>query len=573
MSYINIKEVNCKNCYKCLKNCTVKSIKFADNKVSILEDGCILCGRCINVCPQGAKTPANNTARILNWLENKTCRVVASLAPSYVGIYGRENIGQVYAALRALGFDEVQETALGANQVTLAYNRLLKEKAMPSLFTTCCPTVNMLVTKYYPDLIPFLAPVLSPVLAHGQMIKQQYGPETKVFFIGPCLSKFKETQDHPNLVDGALSFQQLDELLETRGLLPGANTAPVPPEGPPQTFSRIYPVPEGIIRDVKLSSLVKFEEESCQGYGCVSVCGLENIRAFFEEFRRGEKTGIFAELNACDGGCMNGPLVPKNRQATFLGRIAVEKHAGETPVTAPARGQNLALAFTADGTTSEIPNEETIRKILSEIGKPTKDKELNCGSCGYSTCRDKAIAVYQKKAELYMCLPFMNDLNQSLSNVTLSVSPNYILVADRGLRIIECNLAAQRRFGFSRKELTAKYLYELMDPADFETVFESRRSIADKRTKFTIQQQEVIALQSLVYVPAQDIIVSFLKDVTQEEHQREELRKARLNAAALAQKVIEKQMVAAQEIASLLGETTAETKVTLNNLQQQILNE
>ncbi len=218
-----------------------------------------------------------------------------------------------------------------------------------------------------------------------------------------------------------------------------------------------------------------------------------------------------------------------------------------------------------------MPDEKTIRRILSEIGKPTPDRELNCGSCGYPTCRDKAIAVYRGKAELYMCLPYINDISQSLSSVTLTATPNYIIAVDRDLRIIEFNLAAQKRFGVSRQQAVGSELYEYLDPSDFEHVFLTGKDIHEKKVK--IESLGVIVEQSLIYVLEQNIVIGFLKDITNDEKERTEKHRARLEAAEMAQKVIEKQMIAAQEIASLLGETTAETKVTLNNLKKQIMSE
>lgn len=575
MSYIQIKEANCKNCYKCLKNCAVKSIKCIDDQVSILEDSCVLCGKCINVCPQQAKSPLHQFAPIAKWLADKTQTVVASIAPSYAGIYGVQNTGRIKSALMGLGFAAVRETAEGAQQVTLQYREILQNKSLPSLITSCCPTVNFLIEKYYPQLLPYLAPVVSPVLAHGRMLKEEYGPNTKVVFIGPCLSKFKEIDQHPESADATLSFQQMEELLSINQL--SFNEIESLKEtsfvGSEPSYSCIYPVPDGIVRDVKLSAFTSLEEISCAGYDCVSVAGLENVIAFLKSLSSQKNPHIFAELNACESGCINGPLASKNRNPLFLARVDVEKRAAEKEPMRELSSINFGTSFTSQASNEEIPDEATIRSILAEIGKPTPDKDLNCGSCGYPTCREKAIAVYQKKAQLHMCLPFMNDLNQSLSNVTLSASPNYIIVVDKALRIIECNLAAQKLFASSRKELVGRYLYELMDPGNYQTAFENQQSIKDKKASIVIGDREIITLQSLIYVPTQDIVVSFLKDVTEEEKEKNALREARLNAAAMAQKVIENQMIAAQEIASLLGETTAETKVTLNILQKQILDE
>ena len=569
-AYIRVKEAHCKNCYKCLKHCQVKSISYTEEHVSVLADQCILCGQCLNVCPQNAKTVVNDPTRILSWLKDDSTRVVASLAPSYIGLYGAENRGRLYSALQQLGFDAVEETAVGAHAVTEAYRRLLDEGTMPSLLTTCCPTVNTLVTKYFPALTPYLAPVVSPVLAHGRHIKQRDGADTRVVFIGPCLSKMKEIDEHPESVDGALSFRQLETWLQEYAPLERQpDTASLPPPVQPQPFSRIYPVPEGILRDVEREH--PQADGGRNGYHFLSVCGLDNVMAFLRELSSGRCSGVFAELNACDGGCVNGPLIPEERRATYSARVHVERFAADNARPVPPVTVDLSLTFLPESPAVDEPDEQTIRRILTEIGKPTPDKELNCGSCGYSTCRDKAIAVYQKKAELHMCLPYMTDLAQSLSSVTLSVTPNYIVAVDRELRVMEINLAAQKFFGVSRQKALKSDLFTLLDPADFQQVLTTGANIIDK--KLTLGDPSAIVLETLVYVKEQDIAIGFFKDVTDEERRREELHQARLQSAEMAQRVIEKQMIVAQEIASLLGETTAETKVTLNNLKNQILQE
>ena len=578
MGYIRVKEANCKNCYKCLKHCDVKSISYINDRVEVIDDQCILCGHCVNICPQKAKTVVNDPTDILRWLADPETRVVASLAPSYAGLYGRQEKGEspahLRAALRALGFDGIEETAAGANEVTAEYKRLLDEGTMDSILTTCCPTVNTLITKYYPELIPYMAPVVSPALAHGRMIKERDGASTRVVFVGPCLSKIREIREHPESADGVLTFRQLDALLEERGIdLAAINGTGAEEEetAPPAPYSRIYPVPEGIIKDVKLNSHKGFASGSYNGYSFMSVCGLENVIAFLKEMSAGHCGRLFVELNSCEGGCVNGPLIPEERRAAFQARISVEQYAADQFEEVEPVRPALELDFKAETPSKDIPDEKTIRKILAEIGKPTPDKELNCGSCGYNTCREKAIAVYQGKAELYMCLPYMSDLAQSLSNVTINVTPNYIVAVDRDLRIVEFNQAAQKKFGVSRKEALKTELFELMDPADFEEVLATHRNIVNKKTH--LESRETIIEETLVYVPEQDIVIGFFSDITEEERRKEEPRRARLEAAEMAQKVIDKQMTVAQEIASLLGETTAETKVTLVNLKNQILSE
>lgn len=600
MGYIHVKKANCKNCYKCLKNCVVKSIRYIDGQVDVISDGCILCGKCVNVCPQEAKRVVNPLEPILAMLRDPSVKTVASLAPSYVGAFGYENRFKVIGALKALGFDAVEETAIGAEAVSEAYRDIMEQGSMPVFLTSCCPTVNELIVKYYPSLTDCIAPVVSPVLAHGRMIKARMGADTRVIFVGPCLSKISEIAGAPESADGAISFRQLEELMEAARIHLDEQAEARPDR--PSTFSRIYPMDHGIVRDVERLD-ADGRALRAADYAFLGVSGLDNVRAFLDELLEGRVKGpVFAELNACPEGCINGPLRPE-RGRTYASRLQVEKYAadaaaegaaggkaegpaqsadverdaaclgaaGENAAAAEAPAIPMAKAFRPDPLKADIPDEITIRKILTEIGKPTPDKELNCGSCGYPTCREKAIAVYQKKAELYMCLPYISDLTQSLSNVTLSVTPNSIIAVDRDMRIIECNLAAQKQFGVSRKQALHSYLFEYMDHKDFEQTFVTQLNTYDKKVE--IPQLGLVTEQTLIYVRDQNIVIGIIRDVTEEEKHSQSVYHMKLESVEMAQKVIDKQMTVAQEIASLLGETTAETKVTLNKLKDLITNE
>lgn len=572
MGYIHVKNANCKNCYKCLKNCVVKSIRYIDGRVDVISDGCILCGKCINVCPQGAKTVVNPLEPILAMLKDPSVKTAVSLAPSYVGSFGYENRHRLIGALKALGFDTVEETAIGAKAVSEAYRDIMEQGTMPVFLTSCCPTVNQLVVKYYPELTGYIAPVVSPMTAHGRILKERLGQDVKVIFIGPCLSKISEAAEHPESVDGALSFRQLEAMLEAAHIK--LEEQPEAELDRPSDFSRIYPMDHGIVRDVERLD-TDGRAMSAADYAFVGVSGLDNVRAFLDEVRDGKVEGpIFAELNACPEGCINGPLRPE-RGSTYASRLQVEKYADEAAGKKARPEEEPAVAmgklFKPDPLQADMPDEITIRKILTEIGKPTPDKELNCGSCGYPTCREKAIAVYQKKAELYMCLPYISDLTQSLSNVTLSVTPNSIIAVDRDMRIIECNLAAQKQFGVTRKQALHSYLFEYMDHKDFENTFITQLNTYDKKVE--IPQLGIVTEQTLIYVREQNIVIGIIRDVTEEEKKSQSVYHMKLESVEMAQKVIDKQMTVAQEIASLLGETTAETKVTLNKLKDLISNE
>ncbi len=213
MKVINFKDASCRHCYKCVRNCEVKAISVQNQQARIIEEECIYCGHCLEVCPQNAKTFASDLDRIQGFIRRGE-KTVVSIAPSYLGLLPFEKPGQVVGALKKLGFHQVRETAEGAAYVTAEYGRLIREGKMANLITTCCPSANNLVEKYYPELTPYLMPVVSPMIAHGRLIKEIYGRDTRVIFLGPCIAKKQEAEGDERVafaVDAVLTFEELLE--------------------------------------------------------------------------------------------------------------------------------------------------------------------------------------------------------------------------------------------------------------------------------------------------------------------------------------------------------------------------
>lgn len=560
MGYITVKKANCKNCYKCLKNCVIKSIKIEDEKVNIIHDQCVLCGKCITVCPQTAKKPNYNLLKVMEYIDNKDIKTVVSLAPSYIAAFG-DNYKKAVAALKKLGFDYVEETSIGASYVTEKYSELIAQRKTDNIITSCCPTVNMLITKYYPELIPYLAPVITPLMAHSKLIKENYGNDVKVIFVGPCLSKIKECEETDE-IDGVLPFNKLFELFKNSNI--DLNNLEDTDFDKNSNYSRIYPISGGILSDLNKRGIKS-------DYKHLNISGLERVVRFFDEIKRGNIHGVFAEVNSCIDGCINGPLMPKGYNNMFMGKLKITEYANASDLDIDKQNVGLDTKFEKEEIINKMPTEEEITEILRQIGKYSKEQELNCGSCGYPTCREKAIAVYQGKAELYMCLPYMTDINQTLSNVTLSVTPNFIIAVDENMLIKEFNVAAQKFFKINRKDALNKPIDAFIDSTDFEYVIKNRTSLYDK--KVTYDDFGLITEQQIIYASDRNMAIAIIKDITEDEKQLADTYCRKLETVEMAQKVIDKQMVVAQEIASLLGETTAETKITLNKLKELIVNE
>lgn len=566
MSIIGLKISDCKHCYKCVKECPVKSIQVKDGHAIIIEKTCVLCGRCLLVCPKQAKTVQSDLGLVREWIDNGE-KIAVSLAPAFTGSFdgtGR----QMVSALLKLGFDKISETALGAAYISTEFVRLVKEEKMEHIITSCCPVVNDFIEKHHPDMIPYLAPVVSPMVAHGRLLKKQLGEDTKVVFIGPCIAKKKEALDirHPNSIDAVLTFDDLSEWFRELGVKPVQMEETQFFNADP-SIARMYPVPGGVNETVKHL----LGPERSGHYNFLDVTGLENCDELFEAIRHGDMQHCFMELNACVGSCTGGPARSEHAHSRFESRLRVSDRSKRSSHEYPQTPDSLSLNkhFTDRSEHEVMPSEEVLRAILQKTGKETSDQELNCGMCGYPSCREKAIAVFQGKAEINMCIPFMRERAESMANFVLTASPNITMIVDQDLNITEFNTAAEQKFGLARREALDKCLFELIDCSDFQFVLETHQTITDKR--ITLGEYGMTALVSIVYIPENDMAMGIFKDITEEVVREQSLYQVRIDTIDMAQNVINKQMAVAQQIASLLGETTAETKVTLTKLKNIIV--
>ncbi len=567
MRVIDFKDAKCRHCYKCVRHCAVKAISVIDEQARIMVDHCINCGRCLEVCPQNAKTFSSDLERVKGYLR-QGYRTVISIAPSYAGVLDFDRPGQVVDALQKLGFSEVRETAEGAALVTGEYKKLVRAGEMPNIITTCCPSVNDLIEKYYPDCAGLMAPVVSPMIAHGRYIKKLYGQDVKVVFLGPCIAKKQEAVGDERVrgaVDAILTFEELAFWLKEAGIDLHA-CEDMPMGNPDPKINRLYPVSGGVIQSV-------ITEEEADGYHKVFVDGLENCMEMLECLRRGELEHCFIEANVCEGGCAKGPASAHWNTSYVKTKVKIEnvvsyKAARELP---DMTDEEMAKKFGDHSISDPMPSEEQIRRILRSTGKYAPSDELNCGACGYSTCREKAVAVFQGKAELSMCMPYALTRAESMSNVVMDVTPNMIFVIGSDMRILDCNRKGQELLGVGHEEAVQRYIFEFIEAEDIENALLTREPVLHK--KIQLDNGRITAEETIVYIENLDAVLVTFQDVTREEKLKEQRYNLKVETVEMAQKVIEKQMMVAQEIAGLLGETTAETKVTLTKLRDSILNE
>ena len=486
MSVIGLKKANCKNCYKCLKVCPVKSIRVVNEQAQIIDDDCLLCGTCLANCPQNAKTLTSSLDQVKEMLASGE-KVAVSLAPSFLGSFSLKKPGQMAAALKKLGFCAVSETAQGAAYVTAQYHDLMVENKMKNIITTCCPSINRLIELYHPEVVEYMAPVVSPMIASAvvspmiasaRLIKQALGKGVKVVFVGPCIAKIDEAADirHDTDVDAVLTFEDIEQWFREEGIVPG-QCEDASFLNASSKILRMYPVTSGILESLKARG-------DCNNYRMITVDGIQECIALFSSMAKGELDHCFVEVNACKGGCVNGPAKTKGEETRFRAALDVENYAREDAGDYPAVDEEIPMGKRffdrsrhEKPARTRIPSAVFWRKSVRE----SPEQELNCGACGYNSCREKAIAVYLNKAELTMCVPYMKERAESLSNYVLSETPNITIMVDDEMNIIEFNKAAEECFKISRREALEKGLFELIDSSDFQFVLETKQPITNKR--------------------------------------------------------------------------------------------
>ena len=559
MSIIQLKEANCKSCYKCIRHCPVKSISFEDDQARIIPDKCVLCGTCTIVCPQNAKEIASDVDIIRHFLRDEKTYTVASLAPSYVTAFPDADFEQVSAALKRLGFDAVEEVAIGATEVSAQYAQYCSDNKMQNIITTCCPSVVMLVEQYFPDQVPMLAPSVSPAVAHARMVKKTR-PHAKVVFIGPCISKKHEAAQGEE-IDAVLMLPELRDLLKEQQI--DLTQKDSEATGLEHTVSRWYPVPGGIIRTIP--------KEQRVNYKYIAIDGLERCIETLEAIRDRKLSGYFLEMSACAGSCVAGPGMHGFDVPFLMSNNLVADHVerSDSPKRPQTEGVlcDLSVVRQPRYQHERIPDEKTIAGILAKLGKTTPESMLNCGACGYNSCREKAIAVYQGKANLMMCLPYMREHAESLSNVIIETTPNALVMLDEDGCILQYNRAAQEIYEINENEGVGYPAMLYMDTSDLSVVKESDQPRMDVRTQTANGKR--IVVQSLLPVSKNSFLM-VSKDITEQEEALKQRQQMRDDTVRITQQVIDNQMRAAQEIASLLGETTGESKAALSKLKKML---
>ena len=556
-NYLTLKKSNCKNCYKCIRHCPVKSIRFSGNQAHIIGNECILCGQCFVVCPQDAKAIVDETEKVKVLIQSGS-PVYVSLAPSFIANYDGVGIEAMQDALCKLGFAGVEETAIGATMVKTEYERMLHEEHRDIVISSCCHSVNLLIQKYFPKELQYLADVLSPMQTHCRDIKKRF-PDAKTVFIGPCVAKKDEADYYEGIVDAVLTFEELTRWLEAEHIELKKKS-----EENDNSRARFFPTTGGILKTMAQNE---------PGYTYLAIDGVENCIAALRDIENGNLHHCFVEMSACVGSCIGGPVMEKYHRSPVKDYISVSNYAGEHdfPVDQPDEVQ-MRKTFTYIERHSQMPTEDEIRDILRQMGKMKPSDELNCGSCGYNTCREKAVAIFQNKAEISMCLPYLKDKAESFSDSIVNNTPNGLIVLNEKLEVQQINNAARKIMNIrSASDVLGDLVVRILDPKVFLEVLNTGRDVRDQR--IYLAEYGKYVEQTVIYDKEYRLLICIMRDVTDEESEREKKENISRQTVEIADKVVDKQMRIVQEIASLLGETAAETKIALTKLKESISDE
>ncbi len=423
---IRLGQKNCRDCYKCIRNCLLKAIRYSDGHAEIIPEECIQCGECVVTCPRHGTIAWNDTNDVIRQIRAGR-RVVASVSPAFIADLDVGSIEDLRQTLVQLGFCDAEETAIGAEIVSREYERIMASGETEVLISSACPPINRLIRKHYPEMLEYLAPVQTPMQVHCRRLRDRY-PDAYIVYIGPCYAEKTEAEE-TGCCDAVLLFSDLKRWMHEAGVVPVNHGIGELRTG---MRSRRYPRPDGIVTSMTRQ----------QGWGHFTIDGVGGCMAALDEVKQSGMKKVFLEMTACDGSCVNGPAIRSNSYENRVrGTVVVDAYAGDNDFGVRADWP-IGKTFSPEPIEKKMPTEDEIERVLVRLGKDTAETALNCGCCGYPTCREMASALCQGKAQMDMCLPYLREKAERHSK---EVVDNTLAAADkvieRQMRVVQ-NIAS-----------------------------------------------------------------------------------------------------------------------------------
>lgn len=553
LNSIYTQERECQDCHKCIRECPVKAIRVQDGCARVVPELCIMCGNCVLACPNGAKQVRDDLPDAKALLKSGR-KVIASLAPSFVAQFSEVGPAQLIHALRKLGFFAVSETALGAQQVSASVSSLMCSEPKQIWISSACPVVVDFIGKYHPECHPHIFSVLSPLLTHCRILRAHYGDDIAIVFIGPCIAKKKEAEQHPELLDAVLTFEDLDRWLNEEDIHL-EDISPTPDDRfEPQDAEEgaLYPIEGGMVPGAAASR----EMDSSHFMSFSGLANIEQALKGIPEWMPGHN--IFFELTACAGSCVNGPKAARHKSVARRRYDIV--HYAKPAATLPRE-----LSLRIDGQYSANPvahneySELQLQEALRTVGKYSAEDELNCGGCGYDSCRDFAHALIARNAERMMCATYTRKLAQKKANALLQKMPSAVVIVDENLKIIECNSHFVHLFAADdqhAKDLEGSALDAVIP---FSYLFRRVLDSSEDIVGHDIRYQRSILNTTVFAIEPHSVLCGIFQDITKPVFQKEQIIER-------ARSVIQKNLNTVQQIAYLLGENAADSEIILNSI-------
>jgi len=555
---IYTKLTECQDCYKCLRQCPVKAIKIHEGHACIEPDLCIMCGHCVQVCPVGAKMVRSDLERAKMLLKIKP-KVFVSLAPSYVTEFDNLSSTQIIQGLKQLGFHGVSETALGAQELSATVTDKMAKGERKIYISSACPTVVELIKKYHPDCAPYVTDMHSPVLVHTKLLRQEYGQDIGIVFIGPCISKKAEADLYGEQLNIALTFEELRQWWQDMNITPEELHL-----DPAETFvpyaaeeGAMYPIDGGMVAGVKANCTINDIQY-------MSFSGIDNIQKVLMDLDKIPlQSPLFIELLACEGGCVNGPKTSTQGKTTAK-RYKILQETDYAEAHFPRKPSvDASTQWQIEPITRKHHDESEIRNALARIGKHCKQDELNCGGCGYDSCRECAVAMIEGRAEPSMCVSYMRQLAHKKAAALLRTIPSGVVIVGEDLRIVECNrrfsdiMGSNNVLAYDAKPgMEGAYLSKVVP---FHKMFSSVLSTGIESVEKDVKLNTAILNVTVFTIEPHRIVGGIIRDITEPAVQKERIIKK-------AKQVIEQNLSTVQQIAYLLGENAAESEVILNSI-------